>query len=240
MVMSTTFTVSIVSDILCPWCYVGLRHLETAVKHVKENAHFTLLKNDSEFQIKWEPFQLAPNLKHEQIPIFEYLNRKYGTRYQSADDMTRQSPLTGAGERTGIVFNNDRYVCDSFKGHVLVSEMERQKGWKAANQLMQRMFHGYFELAQDISDVDVLAKLAEPEMTEMDAKSILMQMDENVVDRVHEKITNARTKKRISGVPNFTISVDGCSDKIQFSGAQPPEMFIEAFKALHDQILQSH
>ena len=91
--------VDVVSDVVCPWCYIGKRRLEAALAQLRES------NPDLPFEIRWHPFQLNPDLPADGMPRASYVARKFGASARAADVYAR---VASAGEAVGIPFRFDR------------------------------------------------------------------------------------------------------------------------------------
>jgi len=143
MTEQTAIRVDIVSDVVCPWCLVGFKQLESALSALEMTA-----------DIHWQPFELNPDMSDAGENLREHIMRKYGI--SSADSDANRSRLVEIGNELGIRFdfNDDSRMVNTFKCHQLLH-------WAALNQkehqLKITLFMCYFSRARDISDDDVLA-----------------------------------------------------------------------------------
>jgi predicted DsbA family dithiol-disulfide isomerase len=123
MVDKLHVNVDITSDVVCPWCWVGKRHLDSAIE---------TLSGEFEFHVHWKPFLLNPGMPDEGEPLEQHLRNKYGDaaiqRFLSDD-----SPLKQAGRAVGISFNPNRMVVPTKKAHILLAQ--------AANEGKQHRLH---------------------------------------------------------------------------------------------------
>ncbi|CAN0426557.1 unnamed protein product [Ectocarpus sp. 12 AP-2014] len=215
------FNIKIFSDNVCPWCFVGKRNLETAMKQFAAREPST--RSPSVFDVRWKPFFLnieAPETS--ELPITEYLEKKYGKGAGSR----MAASLAMAGEATGIRFNNDRKVHNTIRSHRLVRFADGQgKG----GEMIDQLFHAYFEQGRNIADVDVLLELAEKAGVEC-TKDYLegKEGQPEVISEYKQGIHN----HGISGVPYFIVSREGSKATVPLSGGQPAAAFVEAFEAL--------
>ena len=199
--------VDIVSDTICPWCYIGKRRFERALSS----------RPDIEVAVTWRPFQLNPNMPVEGLDRATYLVGKFGSeeRVQEIFDS-----ITDAGRGEDIPFAFDRIsrAPNTVASHRLIrwaGEAGRQ------NEAVEVLFRRYFEDGRDIGDVGVLAELAAEAGLDRDEALAYLNSDEGAEEVKAEASYVSRLG--ISGVPCFIL--DG---KYAVSGAQEPEVFVQA------------
>jgi predicted DsbA family dithiol-disulfide isomerase len=147
--MEVLMQLDIVSDAICPWCYIGKRQLERALP-VLANEGLT-------FTIRWNPFQLNPEMPKQGVPRAAYRAAKFGSAERSAELDRR---VTEAAANVGLTFHLDRIerTPNTLDAHRLVWLAERQD---RQNECVERLFGAYFIEGRDIGDADVLADCAE-------------------------------------------------------------------------------
>jgi predicted DsbA family dithiol-disulfide isomerase len=194
----------IISDPICPWCYIGKTLLDRALEAEPEHP----------FEIEWHPFQLNPDMPMEGMDRRAYLERKFGGKkaavkvYGQIDQHARDVGLEldlGGIKRTPNTLNAHRLI------HWAGIE-QRQ------SMVVSAMFRAYFKEGRDISDGEVLADLADT--CGMDAALIqrLLATDEDL-EGVREKDAGFR-KMGVNSVPTFIIA-----GQHAVPGAQSPEMW---------------
>jgi predicted DsbA family dithiol-disulfide isomerase len=202
-------TVDIVSDVVCPWCYIGKRRLEAAVA-AREGPLPT---------VRWHPFQLNPDIPTGGIDRRAYLEEKFGGPERARDVYAR---VEAAGREVGIQFQFEQIARQPN-----TSEAHRLIAWAqtvapaAADRLVERLFQAYFTEGVDIGVVDELARLAgesgcDPEQAHAHLAS--------TAGRAEVADADARMKSMgIGGVPYFIFN-----RRLAVSGAQPPEVLANA------------
>jgi predicted DsbA family dithiol-disulfide isomerase len=208
--------VEIWSDVVCPFCYVGKRKFENALK---EFAH------RDEVEVVWHSFELTPDF--QPIPgqnIHESLAAKKGISLTEAKSMSDY--MANAAKEVGLAFNFDRTIpANTFKAHQLI-HLAASKG--VQDQAKERLFYAYYTEGQNIGDLDTLVKLAAElgldaeearEALRTDAYGEAVRRDE-----YHAQQINVR------GVPFFVFE-----DKYAVSGAQPSELFAEVLDKVWDE-----
>jgi len=205
--MPDPLPITVYSDVICPWCYVGKRRLEAALASpgMPIGVEFT-----------WRPFELNPDMPAEGVERKVYRTRKFGEARSAELDVK----MASIGRELGIDFAFDRMrrTPNTRLAHRLIWEADRQDRQDA---VVERLFHGYFEEGLDIGQADVLEAIA----TEAGLES-------NGVDRALtgsdslEAVTKLEQQgyaMGIQGVPFFILLA-----KYGISGAQPPEFWREA------------
>lgn len=205
----------IISDPICPWCYIGKTLLDRALEAEPEHP----------FEIEWHPFQLNPDMPMEGMDRRAYLEGKFGGKeqavkvYAQIDEHARSVGLEldlGAIKRTPNTLNAHRLI------HWAGIE-QRQ------SMLVSAMFRAYFKEGRDIGDVEVLADIADS--CSMDAALVqrLLATDEDL-DGIREKDASFR-KMGVSSVPTFIVAGTHA-----VPGAQPVEVWRDAIKDIKSQI----
>ncbi|MEO1041417.1 MAG: DsbA family oxidoreductase [Pseudomonadota bacterium] len=135
-------TITIISDVVCPWCYVAYKQLEQALD-----------TRALEAKITWEPFELNPWMPHEGQEIREHLEMKYGPGAASGGGQR----MRALGEELGITFNRSdgMRIYNTLKAHQLLHWAD---GFDKQHDLKMALFKAYFTDNLHIGDVDVLAQ----------------------------------------------------------------------------------
>lgn len=202
-------SVDVVSDVVCPWCYLGKRRLEAAAKLVPEIP----------LTIRWRPFQLDSTIPPEGIPRDEYVRRKFG----SPDALDKPNAhLSKAGTEVGI-----QYAFDRIKRSPNTLDAHRIVRWSAAaglqDEMVERLFRLYFVEGADVGAHDVLAKAAAD--VGMDAAAVTADLatdrDRDAVQREISGISAAG----VTGVPCFILNTRGA-----VMGAQSAEVLASAIR----------
>lgn len=209
----TKLRIDIWSDIACPWCYVGKRHLEQAL------ARFP---HKDDVAIVWRAFELdpsSPRIRDASQSYAERLAGKYGTTPAQAQTMIDRMVDTAA--RDGLEFRFDRIrPGNTFDAHRLL-HLAHERGEQDA--LKERMLRAYMTEGQAIGDRDVLAGLArEVGLDEQEVRDVLAG------DRYASEVRQDEARARelgINGVPFFVLA-----DRFGVSGAQPAEVLLGALE----------
>jgi predicted DsbA family dithiol-disulfide isomerase len=210
--------VDVVSDVVCPWCFIGKRKLETALERLHER------EPEADVRVRWHPFQLNPDLPADGIPREAYLAAKFGGRGRADEIYAR---VKRAGAEVGIAFEFDRIERqpNTLDAHRLIAWAQEQGD---AAPVVDRLFNAYFLEGCMIGERDELARLAtECGYAEADVRAFLASMA--LRDEVEAEDREARGVG-ISGVPFFIF--DG---RTAVSGAHEPDTLLEALAAARRQ-----
>ena len=208
--MTTRITVDIVSDAICPWCFIGKRRFEQAMAAAPQ---------DVEILLAWRPYQLNPEMPPEGMDRKAYLSAKFGG---DAKADTIYERVRAAGASVGIDFNfaGIPRTPNTIDAHRLIGLAGRAGRQDA---VVEGLFRAYFLEGRDIGDRAVLAAVAAA--ADFDDKTIrdyLAGRDD--VERVNNEDAMAR-RMGIQGVPCFILN-----RKYAISGAQEPAVFLEALE----------
>jgi predicted DsbA family dithiol-disulfide isomerase len=198
----------IYSDTICPWCYVGKRRLERALA----------ARPQPELAVRWRAFQLNPGMPLDGMERRAYIEAKFG----SADRARRiydAVSAAGAGEGIAFAFDRIRRTPNTLQSHRLLrhaAALGRQ------DELLDELFHAYFEAGADIGDVVVLAEIAESAGLDGEEARRYLESDEDR-EAVLQEDQVAR-RQGINGVPCFIFN-----GRYALSGAQEPEAMFQLF-----------
>jgi len=206
---TTPIKIDIVSDVACPWCYVGKRRLEAALAQWEETP----------VEIEWHPFQLDPSMPAEGKYRDEYLVSKFGD-LESTKQMT--SSITEVGKDLGIDFDfGEKWLAvNTLPLHQLL-EIAGQEGFKDA--LKERFFKAYFVNLEPLNDMEVLFQIMGEFGWSADKVHSIIN-DPAVGNVVNNKIKHFQ-KLGVTGVPFFVIN-----NTYGISGAQSPETLVNALR----------
>ncbi len=199
----------IVSDAICPWCWIGKAQLDAALALLAEEGLV--------FETGWLPFQLNPDMPAEGVDRRAYRTEKFGSWEKSLELDAR---VADAGRTAGLVFRHDLMARtpNTVEAHRLV-----KLAGPAQHDVVERLFRAYFQEGQDIGDAATLAALgAEAGMAE-DALAAFRETDAGREQVVTESI--GLSQAGISGVPSFLLD-----RHFLFSGAMPAERIADGLR----------
>lgn len=203
-------SIDIVSDVVCPWCFIGKRRLEAALELYRERRPEAPAP-----EIAFHPFELNPDLPREGIARGEYIAKKFGARGYSAHDR-----LVQAGKPLGIAFAFDKIVRqpNTLAAHALI-EAARRRGVQAA--VKEALMQAFFVDGLDLTDTATLVRIAAGAgLDRGEAEAALA--DEALRRAVAEEEENAR-RMGVQGVPFFIFN-----RRVAVSGAHEPQSLLEA------------
>jgi predicted DsbA family dithiol-disulfide isomerase len=208
--VATSVEVTVVSDYVCPWCFIGLTRIEQ-------------LERDYDIEVEWAPYELRPNTPPNGIP-FERLKG----RPPYTDEYLLN--LTVLADQAGIAMTDRKQVPNSMPS-LKAAEWARDAG--AFPGLHRAMFRAYFEDGRDIGDLEVLREIAAG--LGLDADDMLDSIVNGRFDeRLGEKLEWSRVAGQ-GGVPRFIFKAtyeDGSVKRAGFAGAQDYEVFQQFMRRL--------
>jgi predicted DsbA family dithiol-disulfide isomerase len=203
--------IDIVSDAICPWCYVGKRQLERALA--------TLAAEGLTFDVHWNPFQLNPDMPKEGRDRASYRALKFGSAEKSA---ALDQRITEAAAAVGLAFRTDLMTRtpNTIDAHRLIWFAGQHGDQDAA---MEAVFKAYFIDGRDIGDHAVLADCAV--QAGLRRQDVVEFLAGDLADKEMRAADQAARQAGVSGVPSFFL--DGYS---LFSGAMPADTIADALR----------
>lgn len=207
--------IDVVSDVVCPWCYIGKKRIEAALA----------LTPDVPVELNWRPFFLNPWVPREGISREEYLTAKFGSVDAYKGIAQR---VVAAADEEGLTYRPDlvRRQPNTVDCHRLIHWADAQ-GKAAA--MKQRLMELYFRDGGDLTDTEVLVQAASD--VGLDAEDVRKRLatDEDVA--LITALAQDASNKGISGVPTFVLA-----QKYAVSGAQDPERLARAIRQVSAEI----
>jgi predicted DsbA family dithiol-disulfide isomerase len=209
--MPEPLSISIFSDVICPWCFVGKRRLERALSQ---------LGLGETAAIRWLPFELNPDMPPGGMARADYRARKFGAERAAALD--RDMIDLGLGEGIRFAFDRIERTPNTRRAHLLIAYASRHGlGGEAAEAL----FTSYFEEARDIGSAQVLADIGEK--IGLDRAGAAAAVDDPDLRASVVDLEEEAGRLGISGVPFFIIN-----EAWAVSGAQPAEAWPEILQRI--------
>ena len=201
--------IDIVSDVMCPWCYIGKRRLEKALASVP----------DIPVKLRWLPFQLDETLPPEGKDRQTYLNEKFGGPARAEEIY---APIRDAGAAEGIPFAFDRITSspNTLDCHRLVLWSRAED---AQTEMVERLFNLYFVEGADLSRPETLIKAAGDVGMMPDLVAELLPTDADM-EKIERDIARAQSLG-VTGVPAFIID-----ERFIVMGAEKPETLAAAIR----------
>jgi len=204
--------IDIISDVICPWCYIGKRHLERALDTLEKD-------HKLRFTVAWHPFQLNPEMPAEGVDRQKYRLAKFGSAERSRQMDER---ITEVAANVGLSFHLDKLTRtpNTLKAHRLI-RLAGQKG--VQDGVVEALFEGYFCNGADLGDDKALADMGHRGGLDYDTALALLQGD----DGQREVVAGDQMARNcgIQGVPSFALQ-----GHVLFSGAVPADEMSQAFR----------
>jgi predicted DsbA family dithiol-disulfide isomerase len=197
--------IDIVSDTVCPWCFIGKRRIGRAMA----------MRPDVKFDLFWRPYRLDPTIPREGLDRRAYLKAKFGDSPHSSA-MGEAIRNEGASEGISFAFDKIARSPNTLNSHRLV-RWSLSAG--AQDAVVERLFQAYFIDGRDIGDTAVLAAVAAEAGMDGDLVSALLAGDADLESV--EREAGLANEMGITGVPTFIFD-----SKFMISGAREPELLV--------------
>ena len=204
--------IDVVSDAICPWCWIGKRHLEGALARLAEEG--------DRFEVHWRPFQLNPDMPREGVERDAYRAAKFGSIERSRE-LDAQVAAAGAAAGLEFRFDRQRRTPNTVNAHRLIRHAGAVGGTARQDAVVEALFRAYFQDGRDIGNAAVLAEVAAG--AGLDGAAAFLASDDGAAE-VREEDAGFR-RLGISGVPSFALA-----GHVLFSGAVPAERMADAFR----------
>lgn len=214
--MKKQLKIDFVSDVVCPWCIIGLNSLQQALDS---------LNNEIEATLHFQPFQLNPDMPAEGQDLNEHLSEKYGLTPQQLEQ--NRDMIRTRGEQVGFTFNMDKRsrTYNTFDAHRLLHWAELQG---RQLELKRALFATYFTEGENPGAHEVLLRLAkEVGLDTVQAQQILET--DAYADDVRQR-QRFYQEQGIRSVPAVIIN-----DRYLIQGGQPAEAFEQALREIAGQ-----
>lgn len=205
-----TIEIDVVSDVICPWCFLGKRRLDKAIS----------LLDDVKVVVNWRPFFLDPTIPKEGISRKAYMEGKFGAERLK----TIHDPLIAAGKEDGVPYQFDKITRtpNTLDAHRVI-RWSHPSGKQS--DVAERLFMAYWNRGLDVGDRAVLVKIAGD--AGLDAADVSKKLEDGVdVDAVAAEVRHAASMG-VNGVPCFILG-----RRQGLMGAQPAEALVEAIRTL--------
>ncbi|RWC56665.1 DsbA family protein [Mesorhizobium sp.] len=204
-------TVDVVSDVVCPWCFIGQKRLDKAISAV----------GDIDVHVRWRPFQLDPTIPPEGKDRHEYMLAKFGSDERIREIHARIEPL-GEAEDISFAFDAIKVAPNTLDAHRLI-RWAGAASEAAQNRLVRRLFQLNFEEGANIGDHAVLVEAARDAGMDASVVETLLPTDADV-EAVRTEIATA-SRMGITGVPCFLLE-----GKYAVMGAQDADTLADAIR----------
>ena len=201
----------ILSDPICPWCYIGKAQLDRALEAAA----------DHPFEIEWHPFQLNPDMPEDGMDRRTYLETKFGGKENAVQVYSR---IAEAAEAAGLAINYEGITRtpNTLNAHRLIhwAGIEGRQ-----TPVVAALFEAYFREGRDIGDVDVLSDVADS--AGLDA-AMIRELLRGEADKADIQARDAWAREKgVTGVPTFIVG-----QRHAVPGAQPPELWAKVIEEI--------
>ena len=203
--------IKVISDTICPWCYIGKKQLEKAINKI----------DNIEFDISYKPFQLDPTMPTDGVDRKRYIDRKFG------EDTAKEvgNKIKEAGKLVGIEFNYENIIKtpNTLNSHRILKWAEKESKQEEALELL---FYSYFTEGRDIGNNEELVKIAKK--LGLNPKKIEKNLVSDIDIKEIELEEWSYRDLGIAGVPTYILE-----DNMIITGSQSSETFINVFNKIN-------
>jgi predicted DsbA family dithiol-disulfide isomerase len=217
--MKPTIKINFISDIGCPWCAVALGTLDQAMENLKDQA---------EFEIHFQPYELNPQMKSGGANAIEYLSNKYGISEQQVK--ANQAKIRERAAAAGFHFHPEgrKKVYNTFDAHRLLYWAGHEHGLASQHRLKKEFFNTYFCLAADFDKRENLLEAVQRARLDQSAASKVLE--EGLFTKEVKAQVAYYQAQGVNAVPNLILN-----GKYSLQGAQPLEILEASLKEVIEQ-----
>lgn len=217
----TRYRLEIISDAICPWCYIGKRRLDAALSEIGEGIPL---------DVCWRPFELNPDMPREGMDRRAYRSAKFGSWEES---LRLDAQVKAAGAQSNLDFHHDRIekTPNTLSSHVLLRlarDFDRQA------EVAEAIFAAYFTEGRDVGDPTVLTDLAVG--CGLTRSTVGVALADDQLRRSVKAEARAFREGGVSGVPTVMLN-----RFVLFTGAQEPSFVVQALRqaAEHESVIEA-
>jgi predicted DsbA family dithiol-disulfide isomerase len=207
--------IDVVSDVVCPWCYIGKRRLEKAIAQVADQV---------DVELEYHPFELNPDMPAEGRNHKEHLTKKFGSeaKYQQIANHVTE---VAAQEGLHFDFKKQNTSPNTRNAHRLIW-FAKKHGKQI--EMKEALMKAFFEEGVDLTKSESLISISTKVGLDVEETKTFLNSTEGLIEVTTEEMQNAQ--RGISGVPFYIIN-----NQYGVSGAQPSEVFAKAFLEISSQ-----
>jgi len=198
--------IDVISDTVCPWCFIGKRRLARAMAQ----------RPDIAFDVKWRPYRLDPTLPREGMDRQVYMRLKFGDDPRKIVEMHKLIIAEGAKDDIAFDFAAIRRRPDTLDSHRLIRWAEAAG---VQDEVVERLFIAYFENGEDIGDIRTLSDIAD--LCGMDGREVADLLESDTDRALVEREDQIAREMGVSGVPAMIFG-----GKLAVSGAREPDVLV--------------
>ena len=198
--------IDVISDTVCPWCFIGKRRLARALAQ----------RPDIAFDVKWRPYRLDPTLPREGMDRQVYMRLKFGDDPMKIVEMHKLIAAEGAKEDIAFNFEAIARRPDTLDSHRLIRWAEVAG---VQDEVVERLFIAYFENGEDIGNIRVLSDIAD--LCGMDGQEVAELLESDADLALVEREDQIAREMGVTGVPAMIFG-----GKLAVSGAREPEILL--------------
>lgn len=208
--------ITIWSDFVCPFCFIGQAHLDTALESFEH-------KDDVE--IEYKSYLLMPDAEYQPgVSYYDFFAGKFGVPVEKAKEQLKQQAETA--KDSGVIMNHDiAKIANTFNGH---RAFQYAKEYGKGTEFFKRFYTAHFTDGEVLSDADTIVRISEEIGLNGDEVRDVVENEKNT-DKVEQDIGQAQ-QLGVHGVPFFLVN-----DKYSISGAQPVELFQQALNQIWEE-----
>lgn len=210
-----TLDIDLVSDVVCPWCAIGLARLRQAMETL----------DGIDCRLRWHPFVLNPDIGADGRDMLEHLGNKYGKTAEEVRESQQQ--IVAAAAEAGLDFERatQRRSWNTFDVHRVLHEARDAGVDQAFNE---RLFDAYFRKAENPTDAALLREIGVSLGMTADSIDAILTSERHA-DEVQAEIDYYQ-QLGVSAVPSFIVA-----ERYLVSGAQPPDVLADALRRVADE-----
>ena len=200
--------IDVISDTICPWCFIGKRNFDKAISLVP----------DIDVKFIYSTFQLNPDFPKEGVNKKEYISRKFNENHHS----TMKERIKSEAIKSGISIINSKLdiIPNTFNSHKLIYW---SKEYDCHTEVVENLFKAYFEKSKDISNIDILLEIAED--SGLNQEEIRKKFSEDVDNETIIEEEKKNRENGVMGVPTYVIN-----DGITLTGSQSVDSLVKLLK----------
>jgi predicted DsbA family dithiol-disulfide isomerase len=198
--------IDVISDTVCPWCFIGKRRLARAMA----------MRPTITFDVKWRPYRLDPTIPKGGTDRKAYMRAKFGTDPMKIVEMHKLIAAEGAKDGIEFDFAAIERRPDTLDSHRLIRWAEATG---VQDEVVERLFISYFENGEDIGDIRILADIAD--LCGMDGVEVAQMLDGDQDRALVEREDQIAHEMGVTGVPAMIFG-----NRLAVSGAREPELLI--------------